>query len=121
MIRILAVILAAATLPALPLSAVAATQVADSSLSPLCGEAGAEVYKRPGGFCDQLDDLNSLVHEVEDDACATIADAGFRYDEIQGWLQVAGAIDPCCHIEAMIAVDHLPPEGILVATSGCPV
>ena len=115
MIRILAVILAAATLPALPLSAVAATQFADSSLSPLCSDAGAEVYKRPGGFCEQLDDMNSLVHDVEDDACATVADAGFRYDEIQGRLQVAVAIDPCCDFEAMIPADHLPPVGILVA------
>jgi len=121
MIKILAVILAVATLPALPLSAVAATQFADSSASSLCGEAGAEGYKRPGGFCEQLDDLKSLVDDVDDDACATVGDAGFRYDEIQGRLLVAMPIDPCCNFAEIVPADHLPPEGILVATSGCPI
>lgn len=121
MTRILAIIVATAMLSALPVSALATTQVADSSTSAFCGPDGAESYKRPGGFCEQLDDNNSLVFDEGDDACALVGDAGFRYDEIQGRLLVAMPANPCCKQWGMIPDDQLPPEGILVANSGCPV
>ena len=59
--------------------------LADSSTNPLCGPNAPEGYKRPGGFCEQLDQ-GSLVESDED----------------------------CRYIESMIAVLK-PGEVILVA------
>ena len=113
MTKTFAALLAFAMLTALP--AAAATQVANSSNSAHCSEQAAEGYKRPGGYCEQIDDLNSLV-PASDGACATVADAGFRYDEIEGRMLVAIPMDPCCrHDVGSLTGGDLPPVGILVA------
>ena len=54
------IILAAALLSALPASGFAATQIANSATSKLCDPDAPEGYKRPGGYCEQIDDLKSL-------------------------------------------------------------
>jgi len=50
--KILAVALLLATSAAFP---VATPVFADSSTDPLCGPTAPEGYKRPGGYCEQLD------------------------------------------------------------------
>jgi hypothetical protein len=41
--------------------------LADSSTDPLCGPDAPEGYKRPGGYCDQLDSKGSLNKGTEED------------------------------------------------------
>jgi len=114
---ILPILIAAAMLPALPLSAMAATQVANSGASQFCGADAAEGYKRPGGFCDQLDDMNSLAPTSDDDGCKKVSDAGYRFDGQSGRLLVAEPMyDPCCpHYGMLTPGQVLPAEGLLVA------
>ena len=45
---------------------VATPVLADSSTNPLCGPGAPESYKRPGGYCEQLDQ-GSLVQSDKDD------------------------------------------------------
>lgn len=109
-------ILAAALFSALPASGFAATQIANSDTSKLCAPDAPESYKRPGGYCDQIDDLKSLAPTGDGDSCGKIADAGFRFDEIQGRLRVAMPIDPCC-VVGFNMQQQLPVDGILVASA----
>jgi len=60
--KILAVALLLATSAAFP---VATPVLADSSTNPLCGPDAPEAYKRPGGYCEQLDQ-GSLFQPEED-------------------------------------------------------
>ena len=61
--NILAITLLVASTAAFPL----ATPVfADSSTNALCGPDAPDGYKRPGGYCEQLDNKGSL---VEQDDC----------------------------------------------------
>jgi hypothetical protein len=116
MTRVLAILLSAAILPILYVPATAATQIANSETSAFCGPDGAEGYKRPGGYCEQIDDNNSLMPGKEGDGCANVADAGFRFDEATGRLLVAEPIDPCCNY-AELTLDQFPLDAILVAVS----
>lgn len=114
MTRVLTILLSAALLPILSFPAAAATQIANSETSAFCGPEGAEGYKRPGGFCEQIDDNNSLMPGKDGDGCETVADAGFRFDEVTGRLLVS-EIDPCCNY-GELTLDELPLNGILVAS-----
>ncbi len=38
----------------------------DTSISALCGPEGAEAYKRPGGYCEQIAANQSLVENEKD-------------------------------------------------------
>lgn len=60
--KILAIALLLATSAAFP---VATPVLADSSTNPLCGPDAPEGYKRPGGYCEQLDQ-GSLVQSEKD-------------------------------------------------------
>lgn len=60
--KIFAVALLLATSAAFP---VATPVLADSSTNPLCGPDAPDGYKRPGGFCEQLDG-GSLVQSDQD-------------------------------------------------------
>lgn len=40
--------------------------LADSSTNPLCAPDAPEGYKRPGGYCDQIDSKGSLMDHKED-------------------------------------------------------
>ncbi|OEO32444.1 hypothetical protein VW23_011520 [Devosia insulae DS-56] len=60
--KILAIALLLATSAAFP---VATPVLADSSASALCGPGAPEGYKRPGGYCEQLDQ-GSLVQSEKD-------------------------------------------------------
>ncbi len=40
--------------------------LADSSTDPLCGPDAPDGYKRPGGYCDQIDSKGSLFHQDDD-------------------------------------------------------
>lgn len=117
--KFLPFVLAAALLSALPASGFAATQIANSATSKFCSADAPDSYKRPGGYCDQIDDTNSLFTPNEA-ACGSVADAGFRYDDIQGRLLVAEPmpIDPCCRF-GFNMTEQLPVNGTLVA-SLCP-
>ncbi len=42
------------------------TALADSSTDPLCGPDAPDGYKRPGGYCDQIDSKGSLFPQKED-------------------------------------------------------
>lgn len=119
MTKTLAALLALAMLSAVP--AAAATQVANSSTSPLCTPEAPESYKRAGGYCDEIDNLKSLIPTRTEEACGSVADAGFRFDEIEGRLLVAEPIDPCCKFGSLDGIDstNLPLAGIKVA-SACP-
>ncbi|MDB5541299.1 MAG: hypothetical protein JWQ89_3026 [Devosia sp.] len=61
--KILAVTLFLASAAAFP---VATPVFADSSTNPLCGPDAPEGYKRPGGYCEQIDNKNSLVEDDSD-------------------------------------------------------
>jgi hypothetical protein len=61
--NILAIALLVASAAAFP---VATPVFADSSTNALCGPGAPEGYKRPGGYCEQLDNKGSL---VEQDDC----------------------------------------------------
>ncbi|WP_423068008.1 hypothetical protein [Devosia sp. CN2-171] len=41
------------------------TALADSSTDRLCGPDAPEGYKRPGGYCDQIDSKGSLMDHKE--------------------------------------------------------
>jgi hypothetical protein len=60
--KILAVALLLATSAAFP---IATPVFADSSTNPLCAPDAPEAYKRPGGYCEQLDQ-GSLVQSEKD-------------------------------------------------------
>lgn len=60
--KILAIALLLATSAAFP---VTTPVLADSSTNALCGPDAPEGYKRPGGFCEQLDQ-GSLVESDQD-------------------------------------------------------
>lgn len=92
MTRTIAALFAIAVLTAVP--ATASTEIANSGISPLCTEQGPESYKRPGGYCDQLDDTKSLAPSGERVPCRYYADAGIRFDD-EGSIMVVG-VNPCC-------------------------
>jgi len=62
--KILAVALLIASVGAIPSVTPA---FADSSNDPLCGPDAPEGYKRPGGYCEQIDNKGSLVEQ--NDSC----------------------------------------------------
>jgi hypothetical protein len=96
----------------MPASGFAAAQVANSATSKLCAPDAPESYKRAGGYCDQIDRTDSLVPTQENASpCPHVADADFRFDEIQDRLQVA--VNPCCGFG--FNLEQLPVAGILVA------
>lgn len=39
--------------------------LADSSTDPLCSADAPEGYKRPGGYCDQIDSKGSLMEDKD--------------------------------------------------------
>ncbi|MDC9825131.1 hypothetical protein PRN20_15475 [Devosia sp. ZB163] len=117
MTKILPVLIALALLPSLQLPALAGTQLANSGLSPYCGPDGAANYKAPGGFCDQLDDLNTLMPKGDGEVCGNVAETRITFDDKSGRLLVAVPdYDPCCHVTWLNNVD-LPVEAIRVATA----
>ena len=54
-------IIALAFLAASALAIPAAPVLANSAIDSYCGPDAPEGYKRPGGYCEQIDDTNSLV------------------------------------------------------------
>jgi hypothetical protein len=46
----------------------ASVAIADSSTDALCGPDAPEGYKRPGGYCDQIDSKGSLF-DHQDEEC----------------------------------------------------
>jgi hypothetical protein len=118
MTKILPVLIAVALLPSLQLPAFAGTQLANSGLSPYCGPDGAANYKAPGGFCDQLDDLNTLMPKGDGDPCGIVAETRITFDSKSGRLLVAVPYNPCCNYGSLTNGD-LPVDGILVATAPC--
>jgi hypothetical protein len=42
-----------------------APALADSSTNPLCAPDAPEGYKRPGGYCDQIDSKGSLMEDKD--------------------------------------------------------
>ena len=47
--------------------AAAPALAADSSISKLCGPDAPDAYKRPGGYCENIADNNSLVEGDDKD------------------------------------------------------
>lgn len=120
--KLIAYSLAVAMLAATPLHASAAVESASSSRTELCSPGGPEGYQRPGGFCDRLDNPNSLSSPITSAGCPNlIADAGYRYDSQLGTLVLnLAAADPCNKVECVtLNLKHLPGEGILVAGAPC--
>ncbi|MBK8085469.1 MAG: hypothetical protein IPK28_17475 [Devosia sp.] len=115
--RLLAYAIAATLVAAIPLSASGAVRIAGSDNTQLCGPDAPEGYKRPGGFCEQLDDWKSLVPTQEGCTPILVGDAAF---DRSGRILVAIPIDPCCLIATSLDLPHLPPEGVLVAVSCLP-
>lgn len=62
--KIFAITLLIASAAALP---VATPAFADSSTNALCGPDAPEGYKRPGGYCEQLDNKGSLIEQPDCD------------------------------------------------------
>ena len=96
---------------ATPLSASAVVQIAGSSNTGLCGPDAPEGYKRPGGYCEQLDDWKSLA-PVPGNCTLGFADAAF---DTAGRILIAGAVDPCCYYTVSLDAHELPAEVVLVA------
>ena len=111
MSRLLAYAVVGFLVAATPLSASAVVQIAGSSNTELCGPDAPEGYKRPGGFCEQLDDWKSLA-PVPGDCTAGFADAAF---DKAGRILIAGEVDPCCYYTVSLDPQELPAEGVLVA------
>ncbi len=96
--------------------AYAAPRFADASSSSFCTGSADSPYQRPGGFCDQLNDKDSLVKDQEDDGCSVnvAMNAPDR-------LLVAIPIDPCNPCQFGLADDLLfgPAYGDRVRVSVC--
>ncbi len=116
--RLLAYAVAATLFAAAPFSASGAVRMAGSDTTPLCGPDAPEGYKRPGGFCEQLDDWKSLIPTQEGCTVVLVGDAAF--DRNGRTLVAAPIYDPCCVILSSLDLPHLPPEGLLVAVSCLP-
>ncbi len=58
-------IIALTFLAAAALATPAAPAFANSSVDRLCGPDAPEGYKRPGGYCEQIDSTSSLVQSEE--------------------------------------------------------
>ncbi len=63
--KIIAVALLTASLAAFP--AALPSFAAQAANDGLCGPDGPEAYKRPGGYCEQVDNKGSLVEPTEGD------------------------------------------------------
>ena len=62
--KFIAITLLLASAAAFP---VAAPAFADSTNDALCGPDGPEGYKRPGGYCEQINSKGSLVEQEDCD------------------------------------------------------
>ena len=62
--KIIAITALLASVAAFP---VATPALANSSVDPLCGPDAPEGYKRPGGYCEQIDNNGSLLDSKECD------------------------------------------------------
>lgn len=57
----------------------ASVALADSSTDPLCGPGAPEGYKRPGGYCEQIDSKSSLTEKK--DCVIPVADATIAFGD----------------------------------------
>ena len=62
--KIIAIAVLLASAAACP---VATPAFADSSANALCGPDAPDGYKRPGGYCEQLDNKGSLIEQLDCD------------------------------------------------------
>lgn len=114
--RLLVYAVAATLVAAAPFSASGAVRMANPDNTPLCGPDAPEGYKRPGGFCEQLEDWKSLF-PTQEGCTVLVGDAAF---DNKGRILIARPIyDPCCLIATSLDLP-LPPEGLLVAVSCLP-
>lgn len=87
--------------------AYAGTQLANAANSAFCNDEAARAsYMRKGGFCDQLDDMNSLVKDDGDDGCKVT----MNVPSAASRLLLAAMYDPCdpCYDYGLVN-DLLPP------------
>jgi len=81
--KTIALALVAASLAAFPLAT--PSFAVDTANSALCGPDAPEGYKRPGGFCDQLNEKGSLIHDEDDDCTYILTRLGIELltEEVQ--------------------------------------
>ena len=77
--KILAITLLIASTAAFP---AATPAFADSSTNALCGPDAPEGYKRPGGYCEQLDNKGSLIEQPDCDYVPLKAIAALKAGEV---------------------------------------
>jgi len=111
--------LAASTLlapVAMPSVALASVKVAIA-----CPDDAPDAWKRAGGFCEQIQNLNTIGTEKgngDKPACPTKDGMIQPVDMINGRVHVAGMIDPCYNPCASVgaATFRLLPEGVMSRT-----
>lgn len=74
--------------------AYAGTQLANAANSAFCTDGANAAYQRPGGFCDQLDDTNSLVKD-DGDGCSVRVTMNGSSDDLRLLLAAPRPFDPC--------------------------
>lgn len=93
--------------------AYAGTQLANAANSAFCTEGANAAYQRPGGFCDQLDDTNSLVKDDGDDGCSITVTMNGSFETPRLLVAGPGPIDPCDPCYNYGFVNDLFPNGLL--------
>jgi hypothetical protein len=104
--------------------AYAGTQLANAANSAFCNDEAARVaYMRKGGFCDQLNDMNSLVKDDGDDGCSITVTMNGSFETPRLLVAGPGPIDPCDPCNYGFINDLLPPgaiDRVHVAAAPCP-
>lgn len=97
--------------------AYAGTQLANASSSAFCADGANPAYQRPGGFCDQLDDTNSLVKDDGDDCIVRVT---MNVPPGASRLLLAAIYDPCNPCDYGFVNDLLLPGAAdRVRVAGC--
>jgi hypothetical protein len=87
--------------------------LASSEVAIACPADAPEAWKRPGGYCEQIQNLNSIAPYGTGEGCKVVS-MGIAPQMIEGRVQVATLIDPCCNYGSLDSVvfEDLP-QGIL--------
>ena len=98
------------------LAPVAAPTVAfaSSQVAIACPADAPESFKRAGGYCEQIEDLNSIAPYGTGEGGCKMVSMIAAPEMIEGRVHVATLIDPCCNYGSLdsIVFENLP-QGIL--------
>ncbi len=114
--RIIVALVAAASL-----FAVAPVPTIAKDVAVICNDGVPDAWKRPGGFCDQTQNNNTLVSPGTTEPCTPTFTA-MQESRKGARVHVAGAVVSCCEV-GPVRYDFDPEGRVIVATGvicGCP-